>query len=314
MKSDFLNPRFLRYFVRVADLGSIISASKDLNVSQPSITRAIQILETNFGKRLFERTKKGVNLTKEGQIFYLNSKSIISYNDKVLENIKQSEFKEKNQKDEYIKFGMPKSLSTSHKENLLWIFKRNYENKKIRIVEEESNTLNRMVFEKKLDFAISCIPEFKKELNKIHLHKDPFCVAFYKGHHFQNMKDVAIEEVRKEPNYIFRRTCEFFYYNYRLSNKGKLDYKIINNIVDERIKKGVHRDVIYTSSETTASHCIKTGLGVAIIPESVAIDYKLLFRKLTKPSIERDIYFIYRDENKDKINFETTELKNALWL
>ena len=49
MKSDFLNPRFLRYFVRVADLGSIISASKDLNVSQPSITRAIQILETNFG-------------------------------------------------------------------------------------------------------------------------------------------------------------------------------------------------------------------------------------------------------------------------
>ena len=70
----------------------------------------------------------------------------------------------------------------------------------------------------------------------------------------------------------------------------------------------------YTSSETTASHCIKTGLGVAIIPESVAIDYKLLFRKLTKPSIERDIYFIYRDENKDKINFETTELKNALWL
>ena len=52
MKSDFLNPRFLRYFVRVADLGSIVSASKDLNVSQPSITRAIQILETNFWKKI----------------------------------------------------------------------------------------------------------------------------------------------------------------------------------------------------------------------------------------------------------------------
>ena len=314
MKSDFLNPRFLRYFIKVADLGSLVSASKDLNVSQPSITRAIQILETNLEKKLFERSKKGVKLTKEGQIFYLNSKSIISHNDTVFENLKQLEHKEKNQDYGYLRFGMPKSLSTSHKENLLWILKRNYEDKKIRIVEEESNTLNKLVFENKLDFAVSCIPEFKKKLNKIYLYKDPFCVAFYKGHHFQNMKEVPIEEVRKESNYVFRRTCEFFYYNYKLTHKGKLDYKIINNIIDERIKNGKHRDVIYTNSETTASHCIKTGLGVAIIPESVAIDYKLLFRELVKPSIKRDIYFIYKDENRDKINFDTKALKNALWL
>ena len=87
---------------------------------------------------------------------------------------------------------MPRSLSTSHKENLLWILKRNYENKKIRIVEEESNTLNNLVFENKLDFAISCIPEFHKDLTKVFLYNDPFCVAFYKGHHFQNMKEVPM--------------------------------------------------------------------------------------------------------------------------
>ena len=58
---------------------------------------------------------------------------------------------------------MPKSLSTSHKENLLWIFKRNYENKKIRIVEEESNTLNRLVFEKKLDLKFPDSISLKKE-------------------------------------------------------------------------------------------------------------------------------------------------------
>ena len=71
MKSDFLNPRFLRYFIKVADLGSLVSASKDLNVSQPSITRAVQILENNLGKKLFSRSKKGVQLTKEGQLLSL---------------------------------------------------------------------------------------------------------------------------------------------------------------------------------------------------------------------------------------------------
>ena len=102
MKSDFLNPRFLRYFIKVADLGSLVSASKDLNVSQPSITRAVQILENNLGKKLFSRSKKGVQLTKEGQLFYLNSKSILSYNEKVYENISQPELKEKKNRNNII--------------------------------------------------------------------------------------------------------------------------------------------------------------------------------------------------------------------
>ena len=41
----------------------------------------------------------------------------------------------------------------------------------------------------------------------------------YKGHQFQDIKEVSIDMVRKEKNYIFRNTCEFFYYDY-LKNKG----------------------------------------------------------------------------------------------
>jgi len=48
MNTDFLNPKFIRYFLRVADTGSFTTASKDLNISQPSLTRAIQIIEENL--------------------------------------------------------------------------------------------------------------------------------------------------------------------------------------------------------------------------------------------------------------------------
>ena len=41
---DFLNPKFLKYFITVSDKGSILSASTELNVAQPSITRAIKII------------------------------------------------------------------------------------------------------------------------------------------------------------------------------------------------------------------------------------------------------------------------------
>ena len=41
---EFLNPKFLKYFITVSDTGSILSASSILNVAQPSITRSVQIL------------------------------------------------------------------------------------------------------------------------------------------------------------------------------------------------------------------------------------------------------------------------------
>ena len=108
---EFLNPKFLRYFVTVSDKGSILSASIELNVAQPSITRSIQIIEEKLNKKLFNRTKKGVTLTKEGEIFYLNAKSILSYNEKVIENIKTIKFDEKQKIVDQITIGIPTTLS-----------------------------------------------------------------------------------------------------------------------------------------------------------------------------------------------------------
>ncbi|MDG1982244.1 MAG: LysR family transcriptional regulator [Alphaproteobacteria bacterium] len=314
MNTDFLNPKFIRYFLSVADKGKFLSASKDLNISQPSLTRAIQILETNFKKKLFLRSKKGVKLTKEGEIFYLNAKAILSFNHRVLTIINENEIEEKKTSKEFISFGFARYLTSTHKENLLYLVKKNFKNKKIKIIEAGSNTLNKMIYENKLDFAISTIPEFKEGIQKTFLYNDPFCVVFYKGHHFQEMKEISLEEIKAEPNYIFRNGCEFFYYNYKLNKKGIIDFKIIDEIIVNRKKKGKHRDVIYTNSNSTAAHCIKAGLGVAIMPESVAVDQKLFFRLISKPSLSREIYLINRNENTFSDKLDNKILKSALWL
>ncbi|MDB9802210.1 hypothetical protein OAB87_02550, partial [Candidatus Pelagibacter ubique] len=67
-------------------------------------------------------------------------------------------------------------------------------------------------------------------------------------------------------------------------------------------------------SNSTAAHCIKAGLGIAIMPESVAIDQKLFFRLISKPSLAREIYFINRNENIYKDKLDSQILKSALWL
>ena len=133
MKQDFLKPKFLRYFVSVAELGSFVAAGKELNISQPSLSRSIQILETNLKKQLFLRSKKGAELTKEGELLYLNAKAIIKYNEKVFTNLVEQEIQEKKTVLEYVKFGLPQSLSSSHKENLFWLLKKTIQTKELEL-------------------------------------------------------------------------------------------------------------------------------------------------------------------------------------
>ncbi|WP_440633792.1 LysR family transcriptional regulator [Candidatus Pelagibacter sp. HIMB1485] len=311
---DFLNPKFLKYFITVSDKGSILSASTELNVAQPSITRAIKIIENRLKKKLFTRTKKGVLLTKEGEIFYLNAKSILSFNDKIIENIKSLEIEEKTKIVNQITFGIPATLSHSHKENILWLLKKNNSNIRIKVVEDDSFEMINLIKQNKIDFAITCIDTQDKNILKSNLYSDPFCVAFYKGHKFQNLKEINIEMIRKEKNYIFRNTCEFFFYDY-LGRKGVVPgYSEVQKNIKIRKENSNDRDIIFTNSDTTASACVKSGLGVAIIPESVAIDHKLLFKKISKPSINREIFFIQNKQNKNTINTSDEALKNALWL
>lgn len=57
-------------FKEVAETKNITLASKRLHMSQPSISIQIQNLENEYGVKFFERTNKGVTLTKAGKIFY----------------------------------------------------------------------------------------------------------------------------------------------------------------------------------------------------------------------------------------------------
>ena len=64
-------------FKEVAETKNITLSAKKLHMSQPSISLQIQNLENQYGARFFDRTNKGVTLTKEGQIFYAHVRSVL---------------------------------------------------------------------------------------------------------------------------------------------------------------------------------------------------------------------------------------------
>ncbi len=62
--------KILRQFVEVADCQSINMAAKNLDISQPALSRNMQRLEENFGKPLLLRASSGIRLTQYGEILY----------------------------------------------------------------------------------------------------------------------------------------------------------------------------------------------------------------------------------------------------
>jgi DNA-binding transcriptional LysR family regulator len=65
-----LNANQVEAFDAIVATGSITSAAKRLNISQPGVSRRLADLERAVGFSLFARDKKRLTITPEGQIFY----------------------------------------------------------------------------------------------------------------------------------------------------------------------------------------------------------------------------------------------------
>ena len=72
------NPQ-LETFIRVADAGSFNKAAEELYITSTAVIKQINLLEDNLGVKLFERTHRGLVLTKAGKSLYQDTKYIIAY-------------------------------------------------------------------------------------------------------------------------------------------------------------------------------------------------------------------------------------------
>ena len=71
--------KHLETFISVADLGSFSKAAEALYISSTAIIKQINLLEQELGVTLFDRTHRGITLTKAGRSVYGDAKYLIQY-------------------------------------------------------------------------------------------------------------------------------------------------------------------------------------------------------------------------------------------
>lgn len=86
----------LNYFFQVAKSKSISTVAKNSHISQSALSQQISKLEKKLNVKLFNRNNKGVTLTKEGEILFKYSESILNlYNkmqDEMLNSINEKKY------------------------------------------------------------------------------------------------------------------------------------------------------------------------------------------------------------------------------
>jgi len=78
-----VNIRALRLFRLVVSTGSLTAAAEKMSLSAPAASRLITILEAETRLQLFNRTRRRLTLTRQGEIFYQEAEHILAGFDEI---------------------------------------------------------------------------------------------------------------------------------------------------------------------------------------------------------------------------------------
>src|SRR3546814_20967895 len=73
-----MNILSLRYFLKIAEHGSITRAAAELHITQPALTRHVAHLEDQLRVKLLMRHGRGVRLTEPGRLLTTRARGILA--------------------------------------------------------------------------------------------------------------------------------------------------------------------------------------------------------------------------------------------
>lgn len=267
----------LTNFIAIAENGSISKAARELHISQPPLTKQLQRLETELNVTLFERTSKGVALTKKGRMFYRRALSLIAFSESI--------FSELNSKSEStINIGM---ISSSSAYSIMLIEKYLLENDdSFSITEGITFNLLELLEKHLIDLAIIRTPfDMNKFFEYVKLIDDELVVVGRPTFLNNDLEAIRFETLYSLPIIAARRWVSHIEKNMPESH-GNLDFKYICD-----------------DNRTALSFATK-GLCVALLPKSTLERFEPAFSKdfLISKSIahtftKTSLYLVYDKDN-----------------
>jgi len=273
-----LTLRHIRAFVEVAHQGSFRRAAEKLFVSQPALTITINQLEDLVGVSLFNRTTRRVNLTTDGEDFLPIAERLVTDFDRAISDLKTSSSRRGGQ----VTIAVLPSLTIKLLPELLAGFKNT--NPEVRIVLKDDNArgVQRQVLNNESDFGISNLWEPDSELEFTALSHDPVGLVCPADH-----------ALGKSNAPLAWSKLEGFSFVGMSRDTGV--HKLINAIED--CPDSVRLPEYEVLTMAALGGILEAKLAITVLPLLAVPSHMhpaLVFRKLVKPKVERELCIITR--------------------
>lgn len=142
--------RQLRYFVAIAEEGSLSAAALRVNVAQPSLSQHVIALERELDVKLLDRSPRGVSLTESGQVLLTHAREIIDSMDKAREAVRQSGSEPAGE----VTFGLPSSIAMVLSVPLAETVRLELPKVRLRVIDAMSGFIKTWLEDQSLDLGI----------------------------------------------------------------------------------------------------------------------------------------------------------------
>ena len=208
----------VRYFLAVAEELNFSRAAEKCNVSQPSLSRAIQLLEGEFGGQLFRREHSRTHLSDLGKMIRPHLETVYNAAKKAKE---LSRDVTKMQKTPF-KLGIMSTISPNEIVDLIAALEARYEGLELRLCDANAADLRKRLLAGDLEVVIYALPgeEADERTHVQPLFSEQMVIAVNRQHRLANEVGFPVKELNGE-HYIHRMNCEFAgYADHILQEKG----------------------------------------------------------------------------------------------
>ena len=187
--------RHLRYFIAVADAGSLtVAAEQKLHTSQPSLSRQIRDLEREVGVQLMNRSAHGIELTSAGKAFLDHARAALLQ----AEAAKEAALRAAHLARPKIALGFMSGAEIGLLPEVTRILDGEFHGIDIRLSSDYSPALAKALMRGKLDAAFMRPEEHMGELASRRVRTDPLIFILPKHHRLVSQKAIAPQEVANE--------------------------------------------------------------------------------------------------------------------
>ncbi len=139
----------LRSFATVADSGGVTRAAGLLNLTQSAVSMQLKRLEKSLGRKLLDRSGRGVALTADGEKLLGYARRMLSLNDEIYERLTDQIYEGE------IKLGVPDDVVYPAIPKVLQILHAEYPRMKINLVSSYTTGLRQMFARGECDMIVT---------------------------------------------------------------------------------------------------------------------------------------------------------------